>query len=60
MEMKWLWNSILPEISDTLMFLGTAIEIWDATTQTYSKVYEAVQTYEIKMKISNQARESIC
>jgi hypothetical protein len=52
MVMSWLWNSMLPEISDTCMFLGTAKEIWDAIQQTYSKVHDAAQIYEIKTKIS--------
>ena len=37
MVMSWLWNSILPKISDTIMFLSTTQEIWDVK-QTYSKV----------------------
>lgn len=50
--MSWLWNSMLPEISDTCMFLGTAKEIWDTVKQMYSKVRDAAQIYEIKTKIS--------
>jgi hypothetical protein len=53
MVMSWLWNSMLPEISDTCMFLGTARDNWDAVKQTYSKVHDAAQIYEIKTKISN-------
>ena len=30
MVMSWLWNSMLPEIRDTCMFLTTAKEIWEA------------------------------
>ncbi|XP_059661691.1 uncharacterized protein LOC132307839 [Cornus florida] len=52
MVMSWLWNSMLPEISDTCMFLSTAKEIWEAVKQTYSKVRDAAQIYEIKTKIS--------
>ena len=52
MVMSWLWNSMLPEISDTCMFLTTAKEIWEAVRQTYSKVRDAAQIYEIKTKIS--------
>lgn len=52
MVMSWLWNSMLPEISDTCMFLGTAKEIWDTIQQTYSKVNDAAQIFEIKTKIS--------
>ena len=28
MIMAWLWNSMVPEISDTCMFLKSAKEIW--------------------------------
>ena len=38
--MSWLWNSMVPEISDTIMFLTTAKDIWDAINLTYSKVRE--------------------
>ncbi|KAK2997372.1 hypothetical protein RJ639_026039 [Escallonia herrerae] len=41
MVMSWLWNSMLPEISDTFMFLPTSKEIWEAAQQTYSKVKDA-------------------
>lgn len=34
------------------MFLGTTKEIWDTIKETYSKVCDAAQIYEIKMKIS--------
>ncbi|KAK2965727.1 LOW QUALITY PROTEIN: hypothetical protein RJ640_025453, partial [Escallonia rubra] len=50
MVMSWLWNSMLPEISDTFMFLPTSKEIWEAAQQTYSKVRDAAQ---IKSKISD-------
>ena len=38
--MSWLWNSMVPEISDTVMFL-TAKDIWEAVNLTYSKVKDA-------------------
>ncbi|KAK8340668.1 hypothetical protein V6Z12_A08G113300 [Gossypium hirsutum] len=38
MVMSWLWNSMMPKISDTCMFLNTSKEIWEAMKQTYSKV----------------------
>ncbi|KAH0714550.1 hypothetical protein KY284_007455 [Solanum tuberosum] len=38
MVMSWLWNSMLPEISDNVMFFSTAKEIWDAVKETYSKL----------------------
>lgn len=34
--MSWLWNLMLPKISITCVFLGTAKEIWDTVKQTYS------------------------
>ncbi|RVW23388.1 Retrovirus-related Pol polyprotein from transposon TNT 1-94 [Vitis vinifera] len=37
MIMAWLWNSMIPEISDTCMFLATAKDIWDAIQQTVIK-----------------------
>ena len=52
MIMSWLWNSMLPEISGTCMFLTMAKEIWKTVRQTYSKVCDATQIYEIKQKNS--------
>ena len=57
---SWLWNSMLPEISDMGMFLGSDKEIWDAIQQTYSKVHDAAQIYEIKTNFSSQARSLNC
>ena len=51
MIMVWLWNSMMPEISDTCMFLATAKDIWDAIQQTYSKARDAAQVYEVKVKM---------
>jgi len=50
MIMAWLWNSMIPEISDTCMFLATTKDIWDAMQQTYSKPRDAAQVYEVKVK----------
>ncbi|XP_073219751.1 uncharacterized protein [Cicer arietinum] len=50
MIMVWLWNSMVPEISDTCMFLKSAKEIWDAVEQTYSKAKDAAQIYDVKVK----------
>ena len=50
--MSWLWNSMLPKISGICMFLTMAKEIWETIRQTYSKVRDAAQIYEIKQKIS--------
>ena len=49
--MTWLWNSMVPEVSDACMFMKTAKDVWDSCKQNYSKVGDAAQIYEIKMKI---------
>ena len=50
--MSWLWNSMEADISQTCLFLSTAKEVWDAVHQTYSRVRDAAQIYEIKTRIS--------
>ena len=50
--MSWLWNSMLLEISDIVMFLSTTKEIWDVVKLTYSKIHDATQIYEIKTKVA--------
>ncbi|KAJ8753668.1 hypothetical protein K2173_026344 [Erythroxylum novogranatense] len=40
------------------MFLGTAKDIWEAIRQTYSKVNDAAQIYEIRTKVSATKQES--
>nr|KYP61347.1 hypothetical protein KK1_015834 [Cajanus cajan] len=49
------------EISDTIMFLSTAKEIWDAIEQTYSKAKDAAQVYDVKVKTlaAKQGNKSI-
>ena len=51
MIMSWLWNSMVPEISGTCMFFTTTKEIWDVVNETYSKVYDVTQIFEIKTRI---------
>ena len=41
---------MVPEISDTVMLLIMAKDIWDAISLTYSKVHDAAQIYEIRAK----------
>ena len=41
---------MIPNISNTCMFLATAKDIWDAIQQTYSKARDAAQVYEVKVK----------
>ncbi|KAI9195707.1 hypothetical protein LWI28_017357 [Acer negundo] len=53
MVIAWLWNSMTLEISDTCMFLSIATDIWDSIQQTYSKVKDAAQVYEIKTKTAS-------
>jgi len=48
--MAWLWNSMVPEISNTCMFLKSAKEIWGAVEQTYSKAIDVAQIYDVKVK----------
>ena len=50
--MSWLWNSMVPEVSDACMFMKTAKDVWESCKQNYSKVGDAAQIYEIKMKIA--------
>ncbi|XP_073123530.1 uncharacterized protein [Henckelia pumila] len=59
--MAWLWNSMMPDISDTCMFLTTAKEIWDSIRQTYSKKGDAAQIYEIKVQtgLATQRNKSV-
>jgi len=51
MIMAWLWNSMVPKISDTCMLLKSAKQIWEAVKQTYSKAKDVVQIYDVKVKI---------
>ena len=48
--MTWLWNSMIPEISDTCLTLSTTQKMWEAVKQTYSKACDAAQVYEIRMR----------
>ena len=50
---------MMPEISNICTFLNTAKEIWYAVRQTYSKVRDAAQIFEIKTDIGQQARKSV-
>ncbi|TXG53873.1 hypothetical protein EZV62_019129 [Acer yangbiense] len=59
MIMSWLWNSMQPEIGGTYMFLTTAKDIWEAVKQSYSKVQDAAQIYELKTKISSTKQGSL-
>ena len=59
--MAWLWNSMTSEISDTVMFLTTAKDIWETIQQTYSKAWDAAQVYEVKVKttITKQGSKTV-
>ena len=50
MIIAWLWNSMVPEISDTCIFINSAKAIWITIEQTYSKAKEAEQIYNVKVK----------
>jgi len=41
---------MIPENSDTCMFLNSSKEIWKIEEQTYSKAKDATQMYEVKVK----------
>lgn len=34
MIMAWLWNSMMPEVSDTVMFMATSKDIWDVAPES--------------------------
>lgn len=40
-----------PEINQGYLFLHTAKEVWDAATQTYSKMGNAALKYDLKRQI---------
>lgn len=48
--MKWIWNSVTPEISKKYMFFPTARDLWDNVHQTYSMKQDTT-CYELKTKI---------
>ncbi|XP_052190500.1 uncharacterized protein LOC127800107 isoform X2 [Diospyros lotus] len=50
--MSWLWNSMVPEINDTIMFFTTTKDIWEVINLTYSKVKDAAQIYEIRARVA--------
>ena len=52
MIMSWLWNSMVPKINSTCIFFTMVKEIQDAVNETYSKVHDVTQIFEIKMRIS--------
>jgi len=57
----WLWNSMVPKISDTCMFLKLAKEIWEAMEQTYYKAKNIEQIYDVKVKnFGSQTGKQIC
>ena len=43
---------MVPEISDTVMFLTIAKDTWKAINLTYSKVKDAAQIYEIRARVA--------
>ncbi|TXG72901.1 hypothetical protein EZV62_001480 [Acer yangbiense] len=54
MVMSWLWNSMIPEINDTCMFLFTAKDILESIRQTYAQVYE-IKTKTASTKQGNSS-----
>jgi hypothetical protein len=47
--MSWLLH--LMQLSQGYLFLRTAKEIWDVVAQTYSKMGNVAQIYELKRRI---------
>lgn len=58
MIMAKLWNSMMPEISNTCMVLSNANDIYNAIQQTYAKARDTTQVYEIKVKTLATKQES--
>jgi len=50
--MSWLLNFMVPEISDTVVFLTTTNDIWEAINLTYSKIKDVAQIYEIWARVT--------
>jgi len=50
MIMAWLWNSMVPEINDTCMFLNSTKAISFTIEETYSKEKDVAQIYDVKVK----------
>ena len=36
--MSWLWNSMVPEVSDACMFMKTTKDVWDSCKQNYPRL----------------------
>ena len=51
MVMSWLWNSMMPKVSNTYIFFTTTKENWESYRHTYSEVRDASQIYKIKTKM---------
>lgn len=49
--MSWLLHSMQPEISRSLLLINTAYNIWTAAKQTYSRVSNDAQIYELRKKV---------
>jgi hypothetical protein len=54
---SWLMQ---PENSQAYLFLSTAKEIWDVAAQTYSKMGNAAQIYELKRQIHGTTQRVVC
>ena len=58
MIMSWLWNSMVPKIINTCVFFTLIKEIWDAVNETYSKVRDMTQIFEIKTRVSSTRQDN--
>lgn len=50
MIMAWLWNSTVPKINYTCMFLNSTKVIWIAIEQFYYEAKDVAQIYDEKVK----------
>jgi len=53
MIIAWLRSSMTSKISDTCMFLPMTKDVLESIQQTYLKVKDATQIYELKIKITS-------
>ncbi|XP_073026769.1 uncharacterized protein [Primulina eburnea] len=58
---SWLWDSMDPKISDSVMFFTSSKVIWESIKRAYSKAHDTSHVYEIKIKVfsTKRGRKSI-
>lgn len=58
--MPWLQNLMIPEISNTSMFLNSAKEIWNVMEPTYSKAKDVAQIWGEGEDYGCKTRKQYC